>query len=259
MKYSSLSFLLLLIVTIFSSCASRNYYSSDRTRNNSFTIVSNTPNLKVTYKHESLQKKKGQIFSNLHWYADANGKYTCNITFDKLRRRGRKLIIQKENFESEKIKIKRIIRPRQVIRENADDVKRAGNFYWVLAPIPFFIDLFRPDFYKIRKRSKNIVLNLKYTNDYMNKKYFEIENTDTLSSFISYIKTFPYSKQLTKAENKRDSLELIIAIDKAAEIAIDDYISTHMKSKFLKEAKIIKKEVTIAREEFEIAKSKHSI
>jgi hypothetical protein len=54
-------------------------------------------------------------------------------------------------------------------------------------------------------------------------------------------------------------LELSIALSKETESAIDDYISSHQQSNYLKEAQSIKNEMVAAREMFESAKSSNTV
>lgn len=242
----------------FSSCASYNYSSSDRRSNNTFTLVANTPQVTISYKARSL-RKKSQEFYGLNWNNNGNGMYSADITFNKLKRRGRYLIIQSPNYVSDTIKIKRAIRFKEVLEANNNPGSTDGSIlYWLFSPVVIPFDFLMPSFYKISKKSKTSTVNLKYTQEYMDIKFQEIKNADNPITFESYMKEYPYSKRVIDARLKRDSLHLNTAIGTYTEEAISKFISTHEKSKFLDEAIKIKEEMVVARNEFQIAKNKNT-
>jgi hypothetical protein len=259
-----------LLLLILTSCASHKYYdfsskNDSRKNNNQFEIISNVPNLKVNYIVKSLSKSdytnlpniqwklRSMTYTNSYWTPTSDGKYTCTINLPGFKRRAKSLIVQKENYESDTINLKRVIRPRALAKDIA-----FGVLFWPILPVPFLIDLCRPDFYRLSKDSKEINVFLRFNQEYMDKEYSKIENLKQASIFESYINLYPYSKKVNEAELKRDSIELAIAISYASEQAINDFISTHKKSKYLETALTIKEEMVVARLEYDKVKTSNT-
>jgi hypothetical protein len=237
----------LLIATIISSCASKNYSSSEREKNNSFTISSNVSDATIKIKSPLFRKKES--FNNT--LKNSNGKYYSKNTFKKLKFGRTILIVSKENYDSEKIKIWRLPRFKALGRDLLLSTITFG--------LPIVVDVFRSDFYKIAGWSKNINVELKFSQEFMKKKYLEIENSKLPEPFIAYINDYSHSLFIEQAKDKRDSTELLVALDKSSESALEDYISTHKNSKFKKEATEIQSGIIEAREKFEFTKKINSV
>jgi hypothetical protein len=243
-----------LLLLILTSCASNNYYDfsqindDNRYKNNQIRIISNVPDFKVYYKVKNLPSSQYKNTPALPWNTP---RITVDVT--KLDRRVKSLIVQKENYEPDTIKIKRAIRPRALGKDIV-----FGVLFWPILPVPFLIDLCRPDFYKVSKNSKVVRVDLKFNQEYMDKEFFKIENSKLAATFSSYINLYPYSKKTHEAALKRDSIELEIAVNKFSEQAINDFVSTHNKSKYLDIAIKIKDEMVVARLEYDKAKTKNN-
>ena len=233
-------FTVFVAALICSSCASV-FYSTQRELNNSFVLETNLPGVKVSSvkpgKNYQQELGETQIMSNQ--------RFGLNYTFDRLRARQLKLELSGDNLESQYIKIKRTPRAGVIVM----DV--------LLSPItfglPILIDPFRPDFYKISKKSKNITVFLKYTQEYMLQEYKKIESSSKPEVFSEFITKYYYSNCVDLATNKKDSLEFNMALSKSNEKAIDEFISNHATSKFLPKAQTIKNEMAEARMAFDDA------
>ena len=232
---------------MFFSCASKNYSHSERIKNNSFAIYTNVQGASVSIKPKLFRHKESFNYTSV---SNGNGKYVSQNTFEKLKFGRTILVVSRENYEPKTVKVWRVPRGKAFGRDFLLGLITYG--------IPLVVDPFRSDFYKVASWSKNINVELKFTQEFMNKKYHEIENSITPEPFIAYIKDYPYSNVLNKAVDKKDSTQLLVALDKSTEIALDDYIASHQKSKFLKEASNIKAGVVEARVKFEETKSKNT-
>ena len=121
------------------------------------------------------------------------------------------------------------------------------------------INPFSPESYALGIKSRSLNVEMNYSDSYMEKEFLKIAQNNNPSVFVNYITNFPSSKFKSLAVNKKDSLELNTAIGKRSEKAMDEYISSHTASKFLKEAQKIKKDYAEARIEFEKAKTLDNI
>jgi hypothetical protein len=87
----------------------------------------------------------------------------------------------------------------------------------------------------------------------MRDEYMKIANSMEPQYFNEWIAKFPKSNLLKTAINTKDSVELVIAISKGQESAIDEFISSHNGSNFLNQAVSMKKDMSDARELFKNA------
>jgi hypothetical protein len=93
--------------------------------------------------------------------------------------------------------------------------------------------------YVLAEDSRNIRVKLQYKNSYLFEKFNQIEKSQNIQDFVTYMKMYPNSFYYTKAQNKKDSLELVFTLRKKDFSAIEEYIKFHPKSAFIKEAKRI--------------------
>lgn len=238
----------ILLSLIISSCASKNYSNSERIKNNSFTIKCNVQGANVQIKSKQLRDKEN--FKNTT-VDNKNGTYSSVNTFNKLKFRRTFLVVSKENYEPKTVRVWRTPRGKALGKDLLLSLVTYG--------VPLIVDAFRSDYYQVASWSKEINVDLKFTQEFMDKKYFEILNSITPEPFISYIKTYPYSNKINYAIDKKDSTELLVALEKSTESALNEFISSHQKSKFLKEANEIKAGMVEAREKFEEAKTKNTV
>lgn len=235
------------ILLIFSSCAKKNYSALDRKNNNSFTISSNLPGYSVELRSEG--KRDKESFSPVSSQSN-NGRFQTTFSFDKLKFGRTFLVVEGPNYDPVKIKVWRSPRWSALGKDLALSLITYG--------VPLLVDGFRSDFYKVASFSKKIKVNLKYSQEYMKREFLNIENSTDPQKFQAYINQYPYSNYLNAAVDKKDSCELQIAINQYSEEAIENFISTHQKSKFLAEANDIMAGMVEAREEFEKAKVANS-
>jgi len=239
---------LIATTLLISSCASHKYTDSERSENNSFTILCNVQGASVRIESDRLNRKESFAYTNT---SVGNGRYKSVNTYNKLKFRRTHLIIEKENYEPEKVKVWRLPRGKAFGKDFL-----LGSFTYFT---PFFIDVFRSDFYKVAGWSKEIEVNLKYTQDFMKQKYLEIEKSTVPEPFISYTKEYWYSNYYKQALDKIDSTELLVAVEKSSEAAIDQYISSHQKSRFNPRAIEIKNKIVEARKMFDKTKAVNTV
>jgi hypothetical protein len=234
-----LSLLLVLFLTL--GCASHKYTPEQRANNNTFSINSNIDGVSLDFAFASKNNK------NLGYV----GKNGLTYTYKKLRFWKTFLVLSGDHVETKKIKIWRAPRPRALGKDALLGLFTYGA--------PLVIDpLVNADFYQVAWFNKDINVRMKYKQEFMLKQYKNIEKSENLDLFKKYLNEYPESNCKELANNKIDSLELKLAISKRDEKAMDDYISSHSSSKFLKEAQKIKKEYADARIAFEKAKQNTS-
>ena len=241
-------YFIILASFVLASCSSHKYSTMERNEKNSFVLDCNVPEVKISSVTDQNQVINQQSINQL------NGRYTSNNSFDKLKRSSKLLVISKENYISDTIIIKRAPRGKAVAKDLL-----LGCLLFPIAPVPILIDFCRADFYKISNESKQIRVNLEFTQEFMDYKFEEIKNSNNPEVFQQYIVHFPKSSKINYAIDKRDSTELLQAIDLSTEEAIDEYIAQHEESRFLQEAKKIKNEMMEAKSEFELAKSQDDV
>ena len=240
---------LLLLVTVLFSCASYKYDSAERTANNTLKIKTNIPDAKVKVAFELIDQKEETSLTSKK--SDEANYYETNYTFNKLKFGRTFLEISKQNYETKTIKVWRLPRAKVFGRSFL-----LGCFTFM---VPIGVDAFRSDFYKVASFSDVKKVNLKYSQDYMEFQFKQIENSTNPIVFNNYIQEFPYSNYITKAIDKKDSTELLVAVNKSSESAIDQYILYHKNSKFLKDANSIKSEMVEAKTEFEKVKVTNNV
>jgi hypothetical protein len=216
----------------------------ERKTNNSFTLITNLPNTTVQVKSKGLREKESLNPSNQQVKGD---KFVTSYTYDKLKLRRTFLVIEGDNYDTEQIKIWRSPRWKVVGKDLLLSTITYG--------IPFLIDPFRSDFYRIASWSKTVNVDIKYSQTFMEQQLERIKNATDPEIFADYLKRYPYSNVASKAIDLKDSCELVIAINAYSETAIEKYIALHQSSKFLKEAEEIKAGMVEAREQFEMAKT----
>lgn len=135
---------LLLLITTLQSCSSFLYTENQRLKNNSFIVTSNYPYYKVTYTKE--KETSVNLTGNTVHLRSLKRKYTF-LTFS--------------NEECYDINVHIRRKPRM------STIIKGLPFYFYLAPLA--IDVFKSDFYKISRRSKNISLQFQKTNEYFQK------------------------------------------------------------------------------------------
>jgi hypothetical protein len=219
------------------SCASYNYGSSSSDK--SFTIKStNQVDFVVTSIYDG--KNLGT--------ANSGSRY---VSLEELKKKNLNFNLTHPNYEDIQVEIKRTPRPMALVKDVGLGIFTFG--------IPVVIDLFNSDFYMISKSNKEINVNFDYKQSFMIDEYQKIKTSADPLVFEKWIRNYGKSTIVQDVIDHKDSLELSIALSKESEQAIDDYISSHQGSNYLKEAEQIKSEMILARELFEKTKIENSV
>lgn len=262
MKKLSYLALFLVITILFTGCASIQY--KRRLQNNIFTIYSDNfkeykisintddvgftveegPRFEITKFNKSKQNQKmvKEVVTTKH--TPPNHK-SNEIVLHNFRKEGIKINLSHPYYDTIQLEIKRKIRPGALAKDIGLSLFTLG--------IPLIVDGFKSDFYKIKKESRVFRVHFEYKQSYMSYEYMKIANSMEPQYFNEWIAKFPKSNLLKTAINTKDSVELVIAISKGKESAIDEFISSHNGSNFLNEAVSMKKDMSDARELFKNA------
>jgi hypothetical protein len=223
------------------SCASHKYTKEQRNTNNTIKIYSDISGVSVDFAFATKNKK------NLG-YIDRDG---FTYTYKKLRFWKTFLVLSGDHVETKTIKIWRVPRGKAIIQDT-----KLGIFTYFA---PLVVDpILNPDFYKIAKFNREIEVKMKYKQKYMLEQFQRIEKSTDITKFKIYLLEYPDSECKQLVFNKIDSLELKTAENKRSVYAIDEFISAHESSKFLKEAEKIKNDYVNARSAFNNAKKDFS-
>jgi hypothetical protein len=242
MKIFTTRNLSIILITTLTGCSSFYYPSEDRRDNNSFSILCNVPDAQVT--------SKGRLDGRLNptsLQKTSDSRYVSFNSLERLSRTSRTILVSKENYDTFQLVVARTPRMKAILL----------NYFAAYFLLP--IDVFRSDFYKIPKKSKEIEVDLVFTQKYLNDLYLEIIKKNEPNSIDAFINTYSYYKRLPEAIDFRDSLQLNLAILKYDENEMDKFIATHPKSNFLNEATKLKNGYEEARLKFVDVKQKKSI
>jgi hypothetical protein len=121
-----------------------------------------------------------------------------------------------------------------------------------------FTNPFSPNSYALAFKSRSISVDMNYKQEFMLKQYQNIEKSDNIELFKNYIKEYPESSLKELAVNKKDSLELWVAILSTSKDTLEKYISLNPSSKFKKEAEDILSETEKVKEKFQQAKENNT-
>lgn len=188
-------FSLFLLTISFSSCAilgsifNGGQKPANVKKNNTFEVFCNVEGAKI----EVLDKPTKESFEAT--YTKRGNEYYSTNTYNKLRKGRTKLLISKDGYIPDTIKIKRAPRPGVLIFDIC-----------LLTPYSPLLDLLSPDFYKISKKSRIHHVYLSPTQDFMRLKYNEISNKSDVAVFDNFIKEFPNSECVSFATLRRDSI-----------------------------------------------------
>ena len=234
----SITILVYIFIAIFlGSCASFNY--ENQTENRTITIKNvKGVNYRITSKKSDVQI--GMATS-----------YETEIELEGLAREHLTLVLSHPNYESQEISIKRIPRVKALLKDIGLGIFTFG--------IPLLIDCFNEDFYKVSSKSKEISVDFKFKQSYMSGQFENIKHSKNPQNYADWLERYPYSDLYGVVLDKKDSLELEIALSTRKEYEIDDYIKNRRDSRFLSMAIGIKREMVEARTSFNIAKEENSV
>jgi hypothetical protein len=271
------SVITLLIATIlFSGCASYNYKNSSKwIRNNTFFIYSENSNeYKISINTDNVgfpsdrgnrliiknYKKTENNNSSIKEVeiSKSNPRYINGVIFGEnsfeiqnFKNEGLKIYLTHPHYDTIPLEIKRGLRYDALVKDIGLSLFTLG--------IPLLVDASKSDFYRIKNDSKYFKLHFEYRQSYMKDEYLKISNSLNPNDFNDWITKYPSSELMNVAINKKDSVELVIAISKGQESAIDEFINSHKESKFIDEAVLIKKEMINARELYKNACMKNTV
>ncbi len=227
-------------VLLLTSCASYKYKGyKEFKKNTSITLTADNLN-----EFEIINFSDNKSISKIN-------RGTGQVGIYPLKKNNLNIVLQNPIYDPINIKLERTVRPIALSKDIALGIFTFG--------IPVIIDAFNPDFYMLKKSSRNINVHFEYKQSYMKEEFDKISKSKNPSDFDNWIKNYPKSTIKEQVIDHKDSLELSIALSKETESAIDDYISLHPQSNYLKEAQVIKNEMVAAREMFESAKISNTV
>jgi hypothetical protein len=254
------------LTTVLFGCASRNYYQTDKWKNNN-TITIKSENLKdfsiyIDGESIGIQKvdesniivtkySKRNRPENIKSLILLNSSSDYKLTFDGFKNKDIKASLYNQNYEKIDLTIQKRIRYDALSKDLFCGIFTFG--------LPFLIDPFKSDFYRIKKSSLNHKVHFEYTQEYMKNEYVKIQSSTNISDFRYWLSNYHKSVIYQKVIDHSDSLEFLFAVTQQKESAIDDFISTHNNSKYLERAVTVKNEMKAAREMFHTAKSTNTI
>ena len=256
----------LLVLSSLFSCATKKYHGTLKwEENNRLQIDSENLNeFKISTDHENLaftvdkgstltlkKCKKNECKNNSKNAITSTTTNKTIVNLENFKLKGTILHLSHPNYDTVHIEIKRRVR--------YDALAKDVGLSLITYGIPLIVDVFKSDFYKLKKSSKNHVVRFEYRQSYMLDEYKKISNSMNPNDFNDWLSKYPKSNAKQTAINRKDSVELIIALSKGQEAAIDEYILAHKGSVFLNEAEGVKKEMVLSRELFTSACQKNSV
>lgn len=144
---------LCLIGLSINSCASHKYSQSERIENNTVVIKSNVKNFQLSY--ENMNERQFKRISNMDMRS-TDGVFVYQIP--KLKPVYTEIKVEAPGYGSKVVKIKLVPRVKVIVKDEL------LSLFTLLMPVPLVIDVFRSDFYKISKNTKEIYVELAPTN-----------------------------------------------------------------------------------------------
>jgi hypothetical protein len=201
---------------------------------NTFTIITNVEGANI----ESMHKKHLENFTPTS-QKDSSGYFAIN-TFKNPNLFKTKLIVSKENYDSEVVEIRKSPRAGVLICDIC-----------LFTPLSPIVDMWNPNFYKISSKSKKIEVTLKFSQKYIDQEFVKIQKTKTKEPLTTFLNRFPGSNRTEEIKFKIDSLDFQAALLKNTEESIDVYILEHPNTIYTSEALKIQEEYKISRLEYE--------
>jgi hypothetical protein len=225
-----------LVISILSSCASYNYSSSE---DRSIKITSdNLPDFQVFSPRTSNKLSTA-----------SNGVARPRI--EKLKKDYLTVLLSHPNYDPQLIYIKRVPRAKALAKDIGLGVFTFG--------IPVLVDVFNSDFYKVSPKTKEFNIHFEFKQSYMTEEYVKIKDSKNPEDLKTWLSKYIKSVHFQEATDKKDSLELSIALFQETESAIDEFIASHQSSNYLSQAQKIKDEMVAARELFAKSKTENTV
>jgi hypothetical protein len=235
------NYLFFLPILFLSSCASYKY--DNEYADKSISVTSNVDGIYFFEKKTSRTEGRPDR-------GDAKNKI-YNYSINKLKRRKTLVYVTKDNYDTTCLVIKRRPRGGAILRDALLGVPTLMT--------PFIVDVFRSDFYVIKNSYKSHVVNLKFNQKFMSEEFAKIKASSNPADFTNYLSLYPHSKLAQTAMDKKDSNELLIAVNQNSEKAIIEYLASHKPSRFKTQAETIKKQIVEARTAFEAEKNVNTV
>ena len=143
--------ILILTIGAFGSCASYKYTDNERESDNTVYIKSSTKNFQISY--ENMYERQFKRIESMKLYT-TSGEIKYRVP--RLNRKYTTFKLESPGLETKIVKIKYNPRREVVIRDGICTL-----WPFLLIPVPYFIDAFRNDSYKINDNSK--VINVEFT------------------------------------------------------------------------------------------------
>ncbi len=218
--YNSRYVVLLLVIFLFNSCSSL-FYGSKRSSNNSIIVESNINDYTVQFPLEN--KSYGYYTKGIK-----STDNTAKIELPKLTKKYLTISIEKPNYDTQSLKVKKTVRGGALIMDIGLSLFTFG--------IPLLIDPFRSDFYKIQPTSKNLFVDMKYSQSFLDEEYNKIKDGDRISDFYDYNSKYPESNYKKQVLAKIDSLEFKRASLSQNIATLTDFVKKNSNSKYLENA-----------------------
>ncbi len=222
-------------ILIQSSCASYKYSRYDFIENNTVKIYS-----------DNVQDFVAQCGSDIKRCTNGNLNYVITPL-----KKTNTIQLTHPNFEPQTLTVKRTVRLNALTKDILLSPFTFG--------IPLIVDVFKSDFYKVKKSNKNFTIHFEYKQSFMRDEFYKISSSTEPAEYTTWLNKYPKSDIRTKVFRHRDSIEFNIALNQKSESAIDNFIKTHQSSHFLSKANSIKAEMVAARLMFQEAKNANTV
>jgi competence protein ComGF len=227
---------LFLVIGLLSSCGSYNYSSGE---DRSIKITSDNLQDFQVFSPRSSNKLS----------TASNGVARPRI--EKLKKDYLTVLLSHPNYDPQLIYIKRVPRAKALAKDIGLGVFTFG--------IPVLVDVFNSDFYKVSPKTKEFNIHFEYKQSFMTEEYAKIKDSKNPEDFKTWLSKYTKSVHFQEATDKKDSLELSIALFQETESAIDEFIASHQSSNYLSQAQKIKDEMVAARELFAKTKTENTV
>jgi outer membrane protein assembly factor BamD (BamD/ComL family) len=202
--------LLCFVPLFFSSCGGSRYISEEKWKDKHIVYF------KTNQENVTVKNRKGEKLEQA-----SDGKILA-VYIDKLRPKNLKLTLSHPNRADTTVKIKRSVRAGALFFD--------CTFGAILCGIPLLVDFANVNIYQVKKSSRNLTVNMLYNNQYYEQKLYEAKQKGNIAAFEEFIKNYPESKLVIKAQNSVYYLAWNDANTKNTIPAYDDFITKYPKA-----------------------------
>jgi uncharacterized protein (TIGR02145 family) len=236
-----LKFGAIIIGMLSYSCASHNYSIAERMSDQSVKFQSNVPSVSVRFQ-STIGSPDVRFEPN---------RSSGTLFLPGMRKKYLTLVFSAPDYNPEIVHLKRRIRGRALVKSLALSTITFGT--------PLLIDVFRSDFYELNPKSRNVRVNLKFSDDFYKRQFDAISGTTNIPLVREYVWKYPLSPFRPQAIRLRDALEFQQARTVGTEDALKEFISTHSASHNVEDAKYALSQMVEARIAFEQAMKDYSV